>query len=397
MLLCDIGSDQNVRESSSQGTDQMFVMRWTCLSLVAIQPILASDRNLHNHASLAMSHLSEDLDHTDHPSEDQDHTDHLSEIQDHENQTPARITETLNNALKCLGELSDALILVEDIEEVEAREVLGGLESAISTLAGFGDQYNDSADTWIQAVQRDLVETTHRIICQLPGIKFDDLDTKSDPSQLKKSYRDRHKFQFISPSHLLNGIRQVAHAFQNVLNGQWDYFAFSEGIKDLQEMISLLRDDPLRREVWRLQDLCEGCGLGFTVELLFLARKQLLSTSSSRESHSALFAGTLRAITSDSNKYKTPLGTQKLLLDWVVSDNNIVFGPTDTYPDPVIDEFLRLLAIVLKGQEGPHIVETVEQLTEKMGSHHYLIATRRAFYQKALAVITQANGQRPPS
>ena len=379
MLLGDIGSDQNVRQSSSVGKDQMFVMRWTCLSLVAIQPLLASDRTLHNHASQVMSSLSEEQDHTS------------------EKETPTRIIGTFKKALECLEELSGALILVENIEGEEAKAILVDHETAISTLAGIGDQY-DGADKWIQGVQRIVVKTTHRVICQLPGTNFDDPDTTSvHPSQVKESYRDRHKFQFISFSHLLKRIHQVAHTFQDVLKGQWDYFAFDEGIKDMQDLLSLLRDDPLHREVWRLQDLCEGRGLGFTVELLFLARKQLLSTSSSRESHSTLFAGTLRAITSDLNGYKSSLGTQKLLLDWVVSDNNIVFGPADTYPDPVIDEFLRLLAIVLKGQEGPHIVETVERLIEKIGPHHYLIATRRAFYQKALAVITQASAQRPPS
>ena len=416
VLLYDIGKDQTVRESSSVGKDQMFVMRWTCLSLVAIQPFLASDRNLQNHASLAMSHLSKDLEHTDHlsadrghtstdgTSKDQDHTDVLSKVRDHADKTknPPRIIEILDNAVKCLEELSDALFLVENIEEVGARKALGGHEDAISTLAVIGDQYDDSADTWIQAVQRDLVEITNRIICQLPGIKFDDLgpDTKSvhpsQPSQLKESYRDRHKFQIISPSHLLKRIRQVADTFQDVLNGQWDYFAFSEGIKDLEEILSFLSDDPLHREVWRLHDLCEGRGLGFTVELFFFARKQLLSTPSSKESHSALFVGTLQAITSDLSEYESPLGTQKLLLDWVVSDNDIIFGPTDTYPDPVIDEFFSLLGTVIRGQKGPHMNDVVKRLTEKL-RFPYLFPPRRAFYLKALEVITRAGAQRPPS
>jgi hypothetical protein len=47
----------------------------------------------------------------------------------------------------------------------------------------------------------------------------------------------------------------------------------------------------LRRQLWRLQDLRDD-GLGFTVELFFLALRQLLSNSVSRESHFALFVGT---------------------------------------------------------------------------------------------------------
>ena len=90
------------------------------------------------------------------------------------------------------------------------------------------------------------------------------------------------------------------------------------------------RDNPLRRELWRLQDLREGGGLqvGFIteVELFFLALRQPLSASSSKESHSALLVGTFQAITPDWNKYKSSLGTQKLL-EWVVSDNDIIFHP----------------------------------------------------------------------
>jgi hypothetical protein len=212
-------------------------------------------------------------------------------------------------------------------------------------------------------------------------------------SQLKESYRDRHKFQLITPSRRLERISQVAHTFQNLLEGQWNHVTFKEGIEDLEEVRKLLRDDPLRREVWRLQDLCEGRGLGFTVELFFLALKQLLSTSSSKESHIALLMGTFRAITSDSSKDESPLGTQKLLLDWVVSDHDIDFGSTDTYPDTIIDEFLKLLGTVLKGQRGPHIEDVVRQLTEKLESH--LIATRRAFYKKALEVIEKARAPEP--
>ena len=381
----------------------MFVMRWTCLSLVAIQPTLASDPELRSHASLAMSSLIEGKYHTG------------------EGQTPTDIIGIFEKALECLAELSKALILVEDIGEGDAKQILRDHESAISTLAGIGVQYDGSADKWIQDVQRDLVKTTHRIICQLPGIKFADLDAKSayvsqleEPhlsqfeeaclgqlkelylgqlkdsylSQLKESYRDHHKSQFIPPSHRFERIKQVADTFQN-LQVQWNDVAFKEGIKDLNEVLSLLKDDPLYREVWRLEDLCEGRGLGFTVELFFLALKQLLSTSSSKESHSALLMRTFQAITSNWSEDKSPLGTQHLLLDLVVSDNDIVFGSTKTYPD-ITNEFLKLLPTVLK---GPHIVDTVNLLKKKQ--KEYSIGKRRSFYKKALDEIEKAIPSEP--
>jgi hypothetical protein len=45
-LVGDIGSFEKIRELSLAGTDELFVMRWTCLSLVAIRPILADNQAL---------------------------------------------------------------------------------------------------------------------------------------------------------------------------------------------------------------------------------------------------------------------------------------------------------------------------------------------------------------
>ena len=159
------------------------------------------------------------------------------------------------------------------------------------------------------------------------------------------------------------------------------------------------RDNPLRRELWRLQDLREGGGLGFTVELFLLALRQLLSTSSSKELHSALLIGMFQAIMPDWRNYKSPPGTQRLLLEWVVSDDGIIFHPTVTYPDGIIKEFLNLLAKVLEGQRGAHIDEVVEVLKEltKESDFSFVDPTRRAFYKRALGYIPSAGTQGPSS
>jgi hypothetical protein len=216
-------------------------------------------------------------------------------------------------------------------------------------------------------------------------------------NRLKELYRDRHKFPFIFPSHNLKRIREVTRTFRNILNGQPVNVSLKDLFKNLQEMFDLSgRDNPLRRELWRLQDLSEGGGLGFTVELFFLALRQLLSTSSSKGFHSALLIGTFQAIQPDWSKYKSPLGTQRLLLEWVVSGNGIIFDTTDAYPDLIVDEFLKLLGNVLKGQQGAHINDVEKELTAKL-NHPFVIATRRAFYEKALGCISSARTQGPSS
>jgi hypothetical protein len=107
-----------------------------------------------------------------------------------------------------------------------------------------------------------------------------------------------------------------ALTLRNILEGQGDADAYKELLKNLKfSPFPGWRGDEMQRQLWRLQDLRDGGGLGFTVELFFLALSQLLSTSSSKESHSALYTGTFRAITSDWSKHKHSLGTQNLLLD----------------------------------------------------------------------------------
>ena len=62
-------------------------------------------------------------------------------------------------------------------------------------------------DAGRESAQPDVDGTTHGTFCQLPGIKFDNAGTEV-VSQLKELYRDRHKFPFIFPLHNLKRIRK---------------------------------------------------------------------------------------------------------------------------------------------------------------------------------------------
>ena len=121
------------------------------------------------------------------------------------------------------------------------------------------------------------------------------------------------------------------------------------------------RDNPCYRLVWRLRDLNHGGGLGFTVERFFPALRRLLPTSSSTESHSALYIGTFRVITSDWRGYKDSVGTQKTLLDMIIS-RSVILSKFD-YPAFVTHEFLSLLGNFLKGQKGGHITDVVQEVS----------------------------------
>ena len=369
-VLGDIGSNPAVRESSS------LVMRWTCLSLVAIRQVLGSESLLRNDAKLA----SQQLERKDNTGQEQNST------------RLEKIIETFYQALNGLEPFS-GLPIWGGNETEEVNEILRMFDSQISELEQIDiDDVGFQLDDWsIGSVQQSIDRITHGIItCQLPGVILDLSNTESI-SQFVKLFHDPHALLFIFPLRNLCRIRTFAQTLRKILDGKMGVDTFQKTIKDLREFVSLstwsIKQDQLdrllRRQLWRLQDLSAG-GLGFTVELFFLALKQLLSTSSSKESHSELYIDTFRAITTRGSDYTASPGTQKLLLDMVVPYRGIIFD--FDYPDKVVTEFLKILGSILAGHTGDdHINDVVEQLTS--ATQNAIKSRHRALSIEVLKVL----------
>ena len=370
-LIGDIGDSENIRELSLTGMDQLFAMRWTCLSLVAIRPILEHNRVVRSHARMAMEFL-EMADNTG-------NGDALAGAQ--------KFDETLPKARGCLTRLCEALPKTEELTE-EVKEVLDGHESVIAELEQINTEvvHFGVVDFSIFLTQNAINNCSHQITSQIPGV-LDHLDRAPVSfSRLVELSRDTRKRQFIQPMQTLKAMCSPATTLRNILNGQGDADAYKELLKNLTEFCSrsTWQGDEMRRQVWRLQDLCDGGGLGFTVELFFFALSQLLSTSSSTESHSALYTGAFQAITSDWSKHKHSLGTQNLLLDIAMSRHPEF---DDTYPAYIVDEFLELLGNIFEGQTGSHI-DKAKQLFE--GSRWY---DPRKFKERLLRILSRGKAQ----
>jgi hypothetical protein len=344
-LLGDIGGFEKIRELSLAGTDELFVTRWTCLSLVAIQRILADNQQVQTHASHAMALLARTDDSGNHGD--------LAAAQE--------IDETLRKASGCLNRLYDALGHTEDLTE-EVKEIIRGHESEISDL----EQTNIEdrlgwVDYGLSANQKVIDDYSHRIISQIPGV-LDDFDpphlAPMPLSRLVEVAHNPRKMLFIRPRQTLKSMCSAATTLRNILEGQGDADAYKELLKNLGIFPFHGWRDEMQRQLWRLQDFRDGGGLGFTVELFFLALSQLLSTCSSKESHSALYTGTFRAITSDWSKHKDSLGTQCLLLH-ITKSRCVEFDCY--YPTYIVDKFLLLLGNILEGQTGPHIDRAREE------------------------------------
>src|SRR5258708_40235905 len=120
-LLGNIGTSEKTRESSLAGKDQLFVMRWTCLSHIAIRPNLENNLGVQYHAKWVVNSFTWQ--------DDTGNGEALAGAQ--------KIDGNLQKASGCLIRLTNALREEEDLTE-KVEEVLHGCESEISELERLG-------------------------------------------------------------------------------------------------------------------------------------------------------------------------------------------------------------------------------------------------------------------
>ena len=368
-LLGDIGTSEKPQELSLAGTGQFFVMCWTCLSLVVVRNFL--DRGIMSDNVTAVAEMLARQGDTD---------------DDTAPTVAQKIDEALQKAMWCLFRLDGALCQTEDLTEEE--EILRNQESRISELEQIDREADSLLDVDFRISNKQVIlfkYDFHPIISQFSGI-FDDLDddyqTPIPFRRLVELFHDTRKMQFMRTRQTLKSMCSPAATLRNILEGQGDADAYKELLENLKifNFWSDWRGNEMQRQLWRMEDLRDGGGLGFTVELFFLTLDQLLSTPSSKAFHSALYTGAFRAITSDWSKRKHSLGTQNLLL-YIAWSRVEQFD--DHYPGYIVDEFLELLGNIFEGQTRSRIDKVVQQLT----SLNHLPRIGTGIWDRVLGVI----------
>ena len=108
----------------------------------------------------------------------------------------------------------------------------------------------------------------------------------------------------------------------------------------------------------------------------------------SEDTHSALYIGTFRAITSGWREHKHSIGTQHVILDLIcdipISRRGVISNRT--YPEYITNELLVLLGNMVEGQSGSYIDDTMKELG---------FCFRNAFATEAMAVISRRRAQAP--
>ena len=362
-LLGSIGSVEETGELSSLETDRQFVMRWTCLSLVTIRSILERNTTVQEKTEIAVESFA----------------DTSADGQALTGPCAPNIVGTLRNARSSLLKLSDALIQVENTRE-QVMAKLHDYKPQVEQLENIdndADQFN-RVDRQILDVRSSIVTESQGIILQLPGAQFDYFNL------FVEWYHNSHR-QLILPGRTLKGIHSLGTTFRTILEGTWDAKAYQETLKIMKESLAR-KGDQLQRQMWRLQDLHDGGGLGFTVELFFLSLEQLISMPPLNESDSQLYANTLRAITSNQAEHRHSLGTQKLLLDMILPHGII---SEFRYPTNITNVFFDFLGAFLEGQGGSHLDDAMQELSAPDIYTPY-DDERDAFRDNTLLVITRA-------
>ena len=380
-LLRDIGRAEMTRESSLAGIDQSFVTRWTCLSIIVTRSMLNRNLPMQEDAGKTIAHLESTAQ-------------GLPVI----NSEPQSVAQTIDmilsaqwhNLLFIYAELfpsADA-----DLSEERVKEVLRGHQTEMSSLEYYYRHGRNlkSADIWISTPQRSIQVATRGLIYELPGVEFDGDRPDPFPFSLAVSLFNSPGLLFTLPGRSFEGFCSIYHRLQDILEGR-NPQQFQEVLKDIRSLqplgFTLWEREVVQRQLWRLQDLRGGGGLGICVEIFLISLKQLLSgvsAYSSNESQSALYISTFRAITTDWRKYKHSLGTQKILLHIISSHCGLI--SKFNYPAYITDELLVLVNKMLEGQTGPHIDLAVERLRDSERSFYY---GPPDFPARALEVIVQ--------
>jgi hypothetical protein len=363
-LISEIGHIENINQSPTTTSDPSFVVRWTCLSLVAVQRMLRNNQ-LQALAAYAVSGLGRFQSEYGLPDETGLRSAH-------------RIEECLKTAWTSVEELRQALKPgTQKRTRKQIEEILREHERQISELERIkvvADGMED-VDWRISLYQDKMDEVTHKLARKLPGVSFDE-PRRTESFLLGDNFESPATGsgpvipQLIFPAQQVQALVRVGLKLREVLDGQVaeGYEGVLQSLKSVDQVpLSLRRPNGLmKRQLWRLQDLRDGGGLGFTVELYFLSLRQLLSIPSLHESYDAFYIGTFKIITSHWEASKASLGTQCILLNLVC---DLIIRERGTfsdfsYPDPITTMLVDTLGNMLRVYVGPdgHIRDAVQEI-----------------------------------
>jgi hypothetical protein len=363
-LLRDIGKVEKTRESSLTGMDQSFVTRWTCLSITATRSMLKDNPSIQQAMRYSILEL-------------EDMPDEAVGADGRPRTLAQTFDDTLGGALDCLFPICAPLFAgrYPNISEERVREVLQILQPQMNDLRHYCLHATsmNMLDAWISVPQSSIQAATQGLIRELPGVEFDGDRPDPLPFSIAVEMLNNLALQFMLPGRCAAGFSSILPRLQNILEGRdSEPGKFQELLNDLRSFqfdeAVIWSDNLVQLQLWRFQDLCFAGGLGFMVEIFFIALKELLSASPSKDSQSMLYVSTFRAITSDWREHRDSLGTQNIILHLISSGRGLI--SRFNYPAYITDELLVFVDNMFKGQTGPHIDKALDGLRGERKSYN---------------------------
>ena len=361
-LVSEIGRIENINESPMTTSDPSFIIRWTCLSLVSVQRILRDNR-LQVLAAYALSGLARFQSEYGQPDESGW-------------KSAQKIEDRLKAAWKSVEEVRRAFEpWTQKRTKEQVEEILRNHEQQISELERIKVEASGMEDVdWRISLYHDAMDdATYGLARQLPGVSFDKPyrgESILISDTFNTSVTSYAPPQLIFPGQKVKALARLGSKLREVLDGQItdDRKDILESLKSVDQVPVPLRcpNGLMKRQLWRLQDLRDGGGLGFTVELFFLSLRQLLSITSLHESNSVFYIGTFKIVTSRWKESKESLGTQHVLLN-ILCDLIIRGRGTFSdflYPETIATMLVDTLGNMLQGYAGPdeHIRYAVQEI-----------------------------------
>jgi hypothetical protein len=368
-ILSDVGHFEKTHDLSTIRSNPSFAIRWTCLSLVAIRKMVMVEGNrVPELAGFAVSGIAR-----------------FQPVYGAPDGAALRSAQRIDDCMKVAWEHVEYLYRAfgawdQKKTEEEVRLILGGCESQISRLEHITNEANgiNEVDWRISFLQDTMDEATHKLTRRLPGLAFTEL--KIGPIPIREAFdfpliEDTPITpQFIFPGQLLHDLFALGRGLREIVEGRnsENHNATLESLESIGKIPIPQRrlNHLMKRQLWRLQDLRDGGGFGFTMELFFLALRQLPSSESlSPELQEVTFIGTFRDITrgwKDSDTRDSP-GTQRVLLNLIcdlVILHRGVFSNFD-YPEYIVEkllEFVGTIVVVGTGDSQTDINEAVAEL-----------------------------------
>ena len=296
-----------------------------------------------------------------------------------------KIEDRLKTAWKLVEELRQAFgPWTQKRTKEQVKEILRKHEQQILELEHIkveADSMED-VDRRISLFQEDMDDATHGLARLLPGVSFDE-PRRSESSLICDTFNAQTISsttvppQLIFPGQQVQALARLGLKLREVLDGQVadSHKEALDNLKSVDQVpVSLRRPNGLmKRQLWRLQDLRDGSGLGFTVELFLLSLRKLQSIAALHESNSVFYIGAFKIITSRWKESEDSLGTQYILLnilcDLIIQGRGIFSD--FSYPEAITAMFVDMVSDMLQGYTGSdeHIrnaiweIENVDSLT----------------------------------